>query len=148
EFDVVVVGWSNGFAPGKVSTDSVRFGVPTHPDNVKPCRIVTDVDVRGLRGRFSIRRLLLGEAADLAKLGCRTVRLMSSKSSSRGGVLMRGICASLAARARSGVKAVKTTILRLVRSKRPDEVRYARELWKVRSWMQGPIRVRRATTEM
>src|SRR2546427_6824804 len=31
--------------------------------------------VRGLRGRFSIRRLLLGEAADLAKLGCRTVRL-------------------------------------------------------------------------
>ncbi len=61
---------------------------------------------------------------------------------------MRGICASLAARARSGVKAVKTTILRLVRSKRPDEVRYARELWKVRSWVQGPIRVRRATTEM
>ncbi len=75
EFYIVVVGRSNGFAPGKVSTDSVRFGVPTHPDNVKPCRIVTDVDVRGLRGRLSIRRLLLGEAADLAKLGCRPVRL-------------------------------------------------------------------------
>src|SRR2546430_17284696 len=75
EFDVVVVGWSNGFAPGKVSTDSVRIGVPTHPDNVKACRIVTDVDVRGLRGRLSIRRLLLGEAADLAQFGCRTVRL-------------------------------------------------------------------------
>src|SRR5438094_8247849 len=75
EFYIVVVGRSNGYARGKVSTDSVRIGVPTHRDDVKPCSIVTDVDVRRLRGRLSIRRLLLGEGADLAKLGCRTVRL-------------------------------------------------------------------------
>src|SRR5437879_13298412 len=93
EFYIVVVGRSNGFAPGQGSTDSVRFGVPTHPDHVKPCRIVTDVDVRGLRGRSSIRRTLLGEAADLAKPGCRTVRLhVLHVSQSRSGYDAGSVC--------------------------------------------------------
>src|SRR5437588_10054826 len=95
EFDVVVVGWSNGFAPGKVSTDSVRFGVPTHPDNVKPCRIVTDVDVRGLRGRLSIRRLLLVKPLILRRSVAAPCGFMFSKSSSRGSWVMPGILSAL-----------------------------------------------------
>src|SRR5690348_11185253 len=74
EFDIVVVGRSNGFASRKVRTDGVRIRVPTHPDNIEVRRVVGQIDVRRLRSRLSIRRLLLGEAADLAKLACRTVR--------------------------------------------------------------------------
>src|SRR5207249_10548871 len=75
EFYIVVVGRSNGFAPGKVSPDSVRFGVPTHPDNVNPCCIVNDVDDRVLRVMHSIRRLMLGEANDLYKLTFHPLRI-------------------------------------------------------------------------
>src|SRR5215471_978925 len=75
KFKVVVVRRSDCFSTRQVCANCRGSCVRAYPDDVEICRVVSDVDVGELGRRFPVRRRLLGQAADLAELGCRAMRL-------------------------------------------------------------------------
>src|SRR5437868_13834388 len=57
----------------------MRIRVPAHPHEIEVGGVIADVNVRWVTGRFSVRRGLLSEAAQLAQFGCGAMRLHTLK---------------------------------------------------------------------